>query len=949
MRELSSSSARHYARPLSGGGALRAVRARARSSRGSSAVSRAASAGASEWRWRSPATRGSSSSTSRPPGSIARRGSAVWEAIRAHARGGGAVLLTTHHLEEADALADRVVLIERRRVVADGPVARGEGRGRADASSGSGPRRASPSTGAERDGALPAHPHARRRRRPSSGSSAPGMPLAELEVRPLTLEEALASREERRAGEARCSVHARAMTVELAPLPGLSRADAARCPTVFFLFFVSPGPAAGGDGADGDVRRLRGDRRRVLPVRRRNRRRPRLAVGGLPADAAGRARRPARARGSLSARVFACAAGGAARRHRRRRRPTRRSPPARWVGARASRCSPAPSLRVPRDRARLLGAGQGRAADREPALPGARPTPAGSGSGPRRLPHAVAAISPLLPTRALSDALVATALGAPVDWGAWLALAGFAALFACARGRRLPARRGAAVLVSRRTRRHVNPPPCPYTSTLLALWEDSSSCSSSSRSRRLRRLGDLVGGQGGARARHRGRHRRRQLAAVAAPVAERLARAAAPRRRRARRASARRRPRRRVARHAPAGSVVSDERSSTTRQRRRSTARRAARTPLSLVPARDRASSAAVVELFYRPFAASRSPVARRSRWSAIAISDQAPPRSACDRRCSRSPHLRSLIGASFAVWDSNARSTERRRIRGDAELAANATARAAGTIAAATKQVIAMHDVDGVNAGYARLLLDEYLDNPEAVPPEWRALFENGDSAARPRACPASPGCSSGARRQRQRRDGNGRATRRRRARRAAAARAPRRRRSRPRAPRSRPAAAPRRRAARRRRRRDGARQGAPHARPSRRPARPARLRADRRSGARPAPARAEADARAPGADPDLGPARPRRRRDARRGAAAAQGDLLRLDGLRDGAHRRPRAARLAAQGDRVVALPRRRSSPTSSAGLYARLCEVEGMERYLRRVVPRPEAVLARRASTS
>jgi 2-oxoglutarate dehydrogenase E1 component len=40
------------------------------------------------------------------------------------------------------------------------------------------------------------------------------------------------------------------------------------------------------------------------------------------------------------------------------------------------------------------------------------------------------------------------------------------------------------------------------------------------------------------------------------------------------------------------------------------------------------------------------------------------------------------------------------------------------------------MHDVDGVNAGYARLLLDEYLDNPEAVPAEWRALFEDGDSA---------------------------------------------------------------------------------------------------------------------------------------------------------------------------------------------------------------------------
>ena len=43
---------------------------------------------------------------------------------------------------------------------------------------------------------------------------------------------------------------------------------------------------------------------------------------------------------------------------------------------------------------------------------------------------------------------------------------------------------------------------------------------------------------------------------------------------------------------------------------------------------------------------------------------------------------------------------------------------------------------VDGLNAGYAQLLLDEYLENPEAVPPEWRALFESGDPqlvAARP------------------------------------------------------------------------------------------------------------------------------------------------------------------------------------------------------------------------
>src|SRR6184192_2115203 len=39
------------------------------------------------------------------------------------------------------------------------------------------------------------------------------------------------------------------------------------------------------------------------------------------------------------------------------------------------------------------------------------------------------------------------------------------------------------------------------------------------------------------------------------------------------------------------------------------------------------------------------------------------------------------------------------------------------------------MPDVDAVNSGYARALLDEYLENPEAVPSEWRALFESGSS----------------------------------------------------------------------------------------------------------------------------------------------------------------------------------------------------------------------------
>src|SRR5437899_11514795 len=39
------------------------------------------------------------------------------------------------------------------------------------------------------------------------------------------------------------------------------------------------------------------------------------------------------------------------------------------------------------------------------------------------------------------------------------------------------------------------------------------------------------------------------------------------------------------------------------------------------------------------------------------------------------------------------------------------------------------MTDVDGLNSGYERLLLEEYLENPDAVPSEWRSLFESGDS----------------------------------------------------------------------------------------------------------------------------------------------------------------------------------------------------------------------------
>ena len=44
-------------------------------------------------------------------------------------------------------------------------------------------------------------------------------------------------------------------------------------------------------------------------------------------------------------------------------------------------------------------------------------------------------------------------------------------------------------------------------------------------------------------------------------------------------------------------------------------------------------------------------------------------------------------------------------------------------------ERVGAMHDVDELNAGYANALLEEYLENPEAVPEEWRRLFESGSS----------------------------------------------------------------------------------------------------------------------------------------------------------------------------------------------------------------------------
>lgn len=48
---------------------------------------------------------------------------AIWAAIRTHVGDGGAVLLTTHYLEEAEALADRVAMLGAGRILAEGSVA----------------------------------------------------------------------------------------------------------------------------------------------------------------------------------------------------------------------------------------------------------------------------------------------------------------------------------------------------------------------------------------------------------------------------------------------------------------------------------------------------------------------------------------------------------------------------------------------------------------------------------------------------------------------------------------------------------------------------------------------------------------------------------------------------------------------------------------------------------
>lgn len=48
---------------------------------------------------------------------------AMWRLVREKAEAGAAVLLATHHMDEAEALADRIVIIANGKIIADGPPA----------------------------------------------------------------------------------------------------------------------------------------------------------------------------------------------------------------------------------------------------------------------------------------------------------------------------------------------------------------------------------------------------------------------------------------------------------------------------------------------------------------------------------------------------------------------------------------------------------------------------------------------------------------------------------------------------------------------------------------------------------------------------------------------------------------------------------------------------------
>jgi ABC-2 type transport system ATP-binding protein len=116
---------------------------------------------------------------------------AVWDAVRAHAEAGGTTLLTTHYLEEAEALATRVVLIDGGEIVTDGTVASIKAAAGLTRVSFRAPPRPLPAV-AEHDGERV------RILTADAGATVEALvraevPLVDLEVRPLSLEESLAT------------------------------------------------------------------------------------------------------------------------------------------------------------------------------------------------------------------------------------------------------------------------------------------------------------------------------------------------------------------------------------------------------------------------------------------------------------------------------------------------------------------------------------------------------------------------------------------------------------------------------------------------------------------------------------------------------------------------------------------------------------------------------------
>ena len=114
---------------------------------------------------------------------------AVWDSVRAQADRGGAVLLSTHYLAEAEALADRVVQVDRGVVVAEGTVAE------LKASKGLTVVRFRARPGVVVDGAAREGAFVSLVTRDGAATvdrlSRAGIVLCDLEVRPLSLEEAL--------------------------------------------------------------------------------------------------------------------------------------------------------------------------------------------------------------------------------------------------------------------------------------------------------------------------------------------------------------------------------------------------------------------------------------------------------------------------------------------------------------------------------------------------------------------------------------------------------------------------------------------------------------------------------------------------------------------------------------------------------------------------------------